>query len=113
MPADAHAWRDPCSPLVGAPRGPPQNYANRPSSAEASHVRRTGTYGGQRRPSQVNGVFRVNVEGVLVVSGTPTSATRWIEGTAVVTVTDGRLTVSNGTGAGDNKVNYLDIDRPG
>jgi hypothetical protein len=53
------------------------------------------------------------VEGVLVVSGTPTSATRWIEGTAVVTVTDGRLTVSNGAGAGNNKVNYLDIDRPG
>jgi hypothetical protein len=50
---------------------------------------------------------------VLVVSGTPTSATRWIEGTAVVTVTDGRLTVSNGAGAGNNKVNYLHIDRPG
>jgi hypothetical protein len=64
-------------------------------------------------PSQVNSVFRVNVEGVLVVSGTPTSATRWIEGTATVTVSDGRLTVSNGAGATNNKVNYLDIERPG
>jgi hypothetical protein len=51
-------------------------------------------------------VFRVNAEGVLVVNRTPTSATRWIEGTATVTVSDGRLTVSN------NKVSYLDIDRP-
>jgi glucose/arabinose dehydrogenase len=64
-------------------------------------------------PSQVNSVFRVNVEGVLVVNGTPTSATRWIEGTATVTVSDGRLTVSNATGASNNKVNYLDIERPG
>ncbi|HJU01097.1 MAG TPA: hypothetical protein VJ966_07820, partial [Actinomycetes bacterium] len=63
-------------------------------------------------PSQVNSVFRVNVEGTLVVSGTPTSAVRWIEGTAVVTVSDGRLTVSNGPGASNNKVNYLDIERP-
>jgi hypothetical protein len=64
-------------------------------------------------PSQVNSVFRVNVEGVLVVSGTPTSATRWIEGTAVVTVSDGRLTISNGSGASNNKVNFIDIERPG
>ena len=64
-------------------------------------------------PSQVNSVFRVNVEGVLVVSGTPTSAARWVEGTAVVTVADGRLTVSNGAGASNNKVNFVDIERPG
>ena len=47
-----------------------------------------------------------------MVNGTPTSATRWIEGTATVTVSDGRLTVSNGSGASNNKVSYLDIDRP-
>jgi hypothetical protein len=64
-------------------------------------------------PTQVNSVFRVNVEGVLVVSGTPTSANRWVEGTATITVSDGRLTVSNATGASNNKVNYLDIERPG
>ena len=55
----------------------------------------------------------MNVEGVRVVSGTPTSARRWIEGTAVVTVSDGRLTVSNGAGASNNKVNFLDVERPG
>ncbi len=60
----------------------------------------------------VNDDFRVNVDGVLVVSGRPTSTSRWIEGTATVTVTDGRLTVSHGTGA-FNKVNFLDVERPG
>jgi len=64
-------------------------------------------------PTNVNGDFRINVEGVLVVNGKPTSATRWIEGTATVTVSDGRLTVSNGAGAVNNKVNFLDIERPG
>jgi glucose/arabinose dehydrogenase/PKD repeat protein len=63
-------------------------------------------------PTQLNSVFRVNVEGVLVVSGTPTAARRWIEGTATVMVSDGRLTVSNGPGATNNKVNFLDIERP-
>ena len=41
-------------------------------------------------------VFRISAEGVLVVAGTPNSATRSIEGTAAVTVTDGRLTITNG-----------------
>jgi len=54
-------------------------------------------------------VFRINVEGVLTVSGTPTSATRWISGTKTVTVNDGRLTVSNGTGGSNNKICFIDI----
>ena len=44
-------------------------------------------------------VFRIAAEGVLTVTGTPTTSTRWIEGTATVTVTDGRLTISSGAGA--------------
>ncbi len=54
-------------------------------------------------------VYRINVEGVLTVSGTPTSATRWISGTKTVTVSDGRLTVSNGTGGSNNKICFIDI----
>jgi len=54
-------------------------------------------------------VFRVNVEGVLTVSGTPTTSTRWISGTRTVTVNDGRLTVSNGSGADNNKICFIDI----
>ena len=50
-------------------------------------------------PSNFDSVFRTTVEGVLTVNGTPTNATRWIEGTATVTVTDGRLTLRGAAGA--------------
>ncbi|PYJ97187.1 MAG: hypothetical protein DME23_16795, partial [Verrucomicrobia bacterium] len=49
-------------------------------------------------------VFRINVEGVLTVSGTPTSSTHWFSGTKTVTVSDGRLSVSNATGGSNNKI---------
>ena len=35
--------------------------------------------------SNFDSVFRTTAEGALVVSGTPSTSTRWIEGTAVVT----------------------------
>lgn len=60
-------------------------------------------------PNFIDSVFRTNVEGTLAVSGTPTAATHWFEGTVTVTVTDGRLTVSNGAGASNNKINFIDI----
>jgi uncharacterized repeat protein (TIGR03806 family) len=53
--------------------------------------------------------FQINVEGVLVVSGVPVSTARWVEGIGVVTVNDGRLTVSNGAGAGNNKICFIEI----
>jgi glucose/arabinose dehydrogenase len=62
--------------------------------------------------SNVDSVFRVAAEGVLVVSGTPTTSTRWIEGTATVAVNDGRLTVRSGTGASNNKICFLEISPP-
>ena len=49
-------------------------------------------------PSHIDSVFRTNVEGVLTINGTPTSATRWFDNTVTVTVTDGRLTITNATG---------------
>jgi N-acetylneuraminic acid mutarotase len=60
-------------------------------------------------PSYTNSVYRVSAEDVLTVSGTPTSGNRWIEGTQTVTVTDGRLTISNASGASNNKINFIDI----
>ena len=60
-------------------------------------------------PSNFDGTFRLNAEGVTVVNGTPTSAQRWIEGTVTVSVTDGRLTVSNGSGAVNNKLNFVEV----
>jgi glucose/arabinose dehydrogenase len=56
-------------------------------------------------------IYKVNVEGVLAVNATPTSASRWAEGTVAVTVTDGRLTVSNASGAVNNRICFLDINR--
>ena len=46
-----------------------------------------------------------------MVGGTPTTTRRWIEGTVELTVSDGRLTVSNSAGA-NNKVKSLDIEAP-
>ena len=65
-------------------------------------------------PAHFDSVFKTSVEGVLAISGTPTSALRWIttpSGGIRVRVTDGRLTVGSATGARNNKLNYLDISR--
>jgi hypothetical protein len=60
-------------------------------------------------PNHTDSVFRTNVEGVLAVSGTPTTSTRWFEGWVNVNVVDGRLTISNGSGASNNKINFVDV----
>ncbi len=59
--------------------------------------------------SNFDSVFRMTVEGVLTVSGTPTTTTRWIEGTSTVTITDGRLTIRSGAGANNNKICFVEI----
>jgi hypothetical protein len=46
---------------------------------------------------------------VLVVSGTTTSGTRWLDGTATATVTDGRLTIRNAAGASSNKICFIAV----
>jgi hypothetical protein len=60
-------------------------------------------------PSFTDSVYALNAEGVQVVTGTPTAATHWFEGTATVTVSDGRLTISNGAGARNNKIDAIDV----
>jgi hypothetical protein len=57
----------------------------------------------------IDSVFKINVEGVRVVTGTPSSAVHWFEGTQTVTVSDGRLTVKNGPGAVNNKICFIEI----
>jgi glucose/arabinose dehydrogenase len=56
-----------------------------------------------------DGTFRLNAETVLALSGTPTSANRWIDSTVTVTVTDGRLSISNASGAVNNKICFIEI----
>src|SRR5260370_11105959 len=60
-------------------------------------------------PSCINSVYKVNVNGVLTVNGTPTSSNRWFEGTVSITVTNGFITVTNASGSSNNKVDYVDI----
>ena len=57
------------------------------------------------------GTMRYAAEGVSVVNGAQTTSTRWVAGTAVVTVSDGRLTITNGAGAVNNKLNFVEIFR--
>jgi hypothetical protein len=63
-------------------------------------------------PSYIDSVFRIQVEGVLALSGTPTSTTHWIEGTVTVNVTDGRLTITNGSGASNDKICFVEVGAP-
>jgi probable HAF family extracellular repeat protein len=62
-------------------------------------------------PSNVDSTYRITVEGQAAVSGTPTAAQHWFEGTVVVTVADGRLTITNGPGAVNDKLDYVDVIR--
>jgi uncharacterized repeat protein (TIGR03806 family) len=60
-------------------------------------------------PDFFDGNFQLEVEGVLLVSGAPSLATRWVEGIGNVVVNDGRLTVSNASGAANNKLCFVEI----
>jgi glucose/arabinose dehydrogenase len=60
--------------------------------------------------SNFDSVFRLRAEGTLVLSGTPTTSSRWVEANATVTVSDGKLTISNGTGAANNKICFIEIE---
>lgn len=60
-------------------------------------------------PSFIDSIYKYNVEGVLTVSGTPTSNSHFIEGTMTVTVNDGKLTVSNAAGSKNNKIDFIEI----
>ncbi len=62
-------------------------------------------------PSSTSGTYLLDVEGVQVVKGTPTAARHWLEGTAVVLVRDGKLTLTSGMGAANNKIDAIDIQQ--
>lgn len=60
-------------------------------------------------PSYYNSVFRLNLEGQPALGGTPTSSSRWVEATKTVTVSDGKLTLSSGAGAVNNKISFIEV----
>jgi hypothetical protein len=62
-------------------------------------------------PNYIDSVHRIAAEGVLTVNGAPTSTARWVEGTSVVTVSDGRLTIGNAAGSSNNKICFVEITK--
>jgi len=60
-------------------------------------------------PWVIDSVHRITAESVVVVDGTPTAARHWLDGTADVTVTDGRLTLSSAPGGVNTKVAFVEV----
>jgi hypothetical protein len=60
-------------------------------------------------PDNFDSVFDLLVEGQTFIKGTPNTGMRFIEGSVVVNVTDGRLSITNGPTAANNKINFVDI----
>jgi len=59
--------------------------------------------------SYADSVMKINIEGTLAVTGTPTKANPWVQGTVTVNVADGKLSVSNAAGAVNNKISFIEI----
>lgn len=75
-----------------------------------------GVYAVSGDPTAIDSIYKITVEGVLVVDGTPTgNGDNWRDGTNTVTVSDGRLTLTTGgpnnsaAGGNNNKINFIDI----
>ena len=60
-------------------------------------------------PVAYGDVYRITAEGTSVVDGTSTASQRWLEGTAYVPVSDGRLTIAGGQGAPSNRIAFVEI----
>jgi probable HAF family extracellular repeat protein len=60
-------------------------------------------------PGYTDSTYGISVEGTVALTGKPTAAQSWLEATVQVTVTDGRLTVTNATGSSNNKLDYVDL----
>ncbi len=50
-----------------------------------------------------NSYYRINVESTLAIDQRPTSSSRWVDRTVTVTVSDGRLSLSNASGSSNNR----------
>lgn len=61
-------------------------------------------------PSYFDSTYALNAETVLALSGTPSSSQLWFDSTVTVTVSDGRLTLSNAAGSVNNKIDFVEIN---
>jgi uncharacterized delta-60 repeat protein len=60
-------------------------------------------------PNFTDSKYKMNLEGQLALSGTPGGDVHWFRSTSIVDVTDGRLTLTNASGAQNNKIAWIDI----
>ncbi len=60
-------------------------------------------------PTTFDSVYNITAEGMTVVSGTPSASVHWFDGTQNITVSDGRLTITNAASATNNKIAFIDI----
>jgi glucose/arabinose dehydrogenase len=60
-------------------------------------------------PSANDAIYKMNLEGQLALSGTPTPTARWVEATKTVTVSDGKLTLTNAAGSLRNKLDFIEV----
>src|SRR5207247_9121660 len=58
-------------------------------------------------PRYYDSNYMISAEGVVVASGMPSTNHRWIEGSSVVSVTDGRLPVTGAAGSRHSKLDLL------
>jgi hypothetical protein len=108
-----------------SPNARERNSANSPNkqSDTFNHMLRSGTFTWELAvpngeylvrivagdPDFSNGVYRMRVEGVTVIDGSPSSDFPWVIGQAVVSVNDGRITISSGDGAQNNKIGFIEV----
>jgi hypothetical protein len=89
------------------------NHSQRPPNGTVWEIALpNGTYklfGVSGDPDNFDSVYDVLAEGQSFISGRPNSSERFFTGVATVTVSDGRLTISNGPAASNNKINFIDI----
>jgi N-acetylneuraminic acid mutarotase len=60
-------------------------------------------------PSYFDGYFHIMAENMAAIDAAPSSGQRFLEGSVSVEVKDGRLTLSNGSRAVNNKLNFVEI----
>ena len=54
-------------------------------------------------------IFNLLVEGTVIMDAVPDAKTRWFDKTATVSVSDGRLTISNGPSSSNNKLTLIEV----
>jgi len=56
-----------------------------------------------------NAFYHTLVEGQVILSDGPVTGATWLHRSKVVTVSDGKVTVTNGNGAVNNKINFIEV----